>query len=646
MKAQEYKRQRTQAGSLVLVLVVTAAGILLVTGVLTWTSTNSDLTQRLHRHDRSVAAAGAATEKVISHMMRDFYSGGNTVVANNLGVYRTLVPGTNDVQSPDSGGGGGGGGGGLIGGIIGVIGGVVGIVAGEAETAELTKYEFSDAQDNVGRTYVDAVYPWTFTNIPSRYPGLKGYSARYRIVSNSRNLTTRSENMSGVKQELVVASIPVFQYQVFYAPDLEFHPGAAMTLNGRVHCNGMIYSQPYAPVTFGGPVTTSKRLLRDRHPLDPMPSGTFPAVCQGGYEAGANPLYLPLGTNIALSGFRSIVEIPPAGESTNSVLGKQRLYNKADLILLVSNNVAVAMSGAYNNFAVKIPWTNIGERVVITGGKGKGGGKSKGKGKNKQIGITNVYDGVFSTNVTFFNPRENKWIQAVEIDIVELLDKYMYLTGALGRPPRTIYVADMRSQSGGGDDDDDGPTTQSGIRVVYGETLPTQGLTIVTPNPLYLEGDYNVPSWAVGTTNISASASAAIIADAVTIHSEGWYDTNGSRGISYRVASNTTVNAAIIAGIVPSGSGYYSGGLENLPRLMEDWTGKTLTINGSLVCLWYSKIARAPWGSRPDVYRPPRYRNWYFNPKFNSLAGLPPSTPEVRTVIRRGWEVVQAKRVN
>ena len=625
------KWQKKSAGSLVLVLVVTAAGIMLLTGVLTWTSTNSDLTQRLHRHDSSVAAAGAATEKVISHIIRDFYSNGNATVVNNLGVYRTIVPSSNDMVTTS-------GSGGLVGGVVGGIGVVVGglLPGTDKKLPDWSKFEFSDGQNNLGRSYVNAVAPWAFTNIPSRYPGLSGYSAKYRVVSNVRNSTSRLQTASGVKQEVVVASIPVFQYQIFYTPDLEITPGAAMTLDGRVHCNNTIYCQPSEPLVFQGPVTAARRLVRDKHPLDPVVRTPASVACQGGYESGVNSLHLSLGTNTSPSAFHSIIEIPPAGESTNSTFGRQRLYNKADLIVLISNSTAVAKSGAYNGFSVTIPWTNVNENVVITKGTGKGGGQSKGKAKKKQIGITNVYDGIVCTNVWFWNHRENKTVRCTEIDVAELLAKFSYLTSVLGRPVRTLYVADMRTEATG---------FQSGVRVVYGDILPSGGLTIVTPNPLYLEGDYNVPLAHLGTTNTSGSLPAALIADAITLLSEGWYDTNSSNTLSRRIATNTTVNAALLGGIVPTGGGYFSGGLENLPRLMEDWTDRTLTINGSIVCLYHSTKATAPWGARPEVYRPPR-RNWYFNPKFTALAGLPPSTPEVRTVIRRGWEVVQANRVN
>jgi hypothetical protein len=610
----------------VLVLLVTAAGVLLVTGVLMWTSSNNNLTQRLHRHDRSVAAAGAATEKVVARMMRDFQADGISALSNNLGVYRSLVPSTNDLMNVVNTGSGGA--------LVGVIGGIVDVLlpSERSAVAELAKFEFSDAQGNTGRTYVNPLSPWIYTNIPSRYPGLSGYSATYRIISNSRSTNSSRQTPSGVKQDLVVASIPIFQYHVFYGPDLEFHPGAAMTLNGRLHCNGTIYSQPAAPVNFEGPVTASRALLRQKHPSDPIVRTAATVVCQGGYEAGVNSLSLPVGTNTSLSNWRSLIEIPPSTESRTSPLGSQRFYNKADLIILVSNNVGIAKSGAYNNFSVIIPWTDIAESPP----RGKGGGKNKGRGKRLQGGLKDPYDGIISTNAIFFNYRENKTVSCTEIDITQLLERHSYLTNVLGRAVRTLYIADMRG---------DTSLLQSGVRIVYGETLPPGGLTIATPNPLYIEGDYNVPAANLGTTNTSGSVPAALISDAITLLSETWYDTNSFSALGKRIATNTTVNAAIIAGFVPTGGGYYSGGLENLPRLLEDWTGRTLTINGSLVALYHSAKANAPWGARPDVYAPPR-RNWSFDSKFSSYSGLPPNTPEVRTVIRRGWQVVEARKVN
>src|SRR6185436_1289326 len=109
------------------------------------------------------------------------------------------------------------------------------------------------------------------------------------------------------------------------------------------------------------------------------------------------------------------------------------------------------------------------------------------------------------------------------------------------------------------------------------------GLTIATPDPLYVQGNYNL-----------ACVPACLAGDAVTVLSTAWNDTNGAYSLSARIAANTTINAAVITGIVPTGSGSYSGGCENSLRLLEDWSGKTFTFKGAIAVLYYSQDATAP----------------------------------------------------
>src|SRR5207249_4570218 len=80
-------------------------------------------------------------------------------------------------------------------------------------------------------------------------------------------------------------------------------------------------------------------------------------------------------------------------------------------------------------------------------------------------------------------------------------------------------------------------------------------------------------------------------------------------GTSSRIAGNTTVNAAIISGIVPTaaagGDGSYSDGAENFPRFLENWSNATLTYYGSMVELYQSAQSTGEWG-KANVYSPPR----------------------------------------
>ena len=127
------------------------------------------------------------------------------------------------------------------------------------------------------------------------------------------------------------------------------------------------------------------------------------------------------------------------------------------------------------------------------------------------------------------------------------------------------------------------------MRVVNGAQLPyttdpggsgrtTGGLTVVTPQPLYVKGNYNVQTnggaanASAGTTNTANTYPASLIGDAITILSANWTDTNWfqHRHLASRIPTNTTINAATMEGIVQSTNSNYSGGLENFLRLEEE----------------------------------------------------------------------------
>ena len=199
-----------------------------------------------------------------------------------------------------------------------------------------------------------------------------------------------------------------------------------------------------------------------------------------------------------------------------------------------------------------------------------------------------------------------------------------------------IYITNLSASPSNG--------KQRAIRLKNGASLPTQGLTIASGNPVYIQGDYNTgmsgttqPPSNTSTTPFASPAPdptvsgynrapAAVVADAVTILSNAWAANEATfdgADLSARVATNTTVNAAIIAGIVPSKNGYYSGGVENYPRFLENWSSKTLTYYGSMIELYASQQGLGRWGA-DNVYSPPN-RAWFFDKKFlsNPPAGVP-----------------------
>ena len=415
-------------------------------------------------------------------------------------------------------------------------------------------------------------------------------------------LNTAYTISAALKQDVQLASIPVFQFAIYYSMPLDINPGADMTVTGRVHGNADIYTQPVNKLTFQSHITAVGKIISNKSPNDPSNRNlsSSKVIFKGEHDANVSSLNLPIGTNNTPDAVQAIVNIPPDSEAASSLMGKHRYYNKADLIVVVSNGTTVVKSGLFNNFATTIA-----------------------AGEWQQF---------VNTNVSFYNKREVKTIKTTEIDVAILKawsQTNVTLQSVLGREVRSIYVADMRTQSG---------STEAGVRVKNGQTLPPLGLTVATPNPLYVKGHYNAPAAFLGTTNTSTSLPASLVGDSVTILSSSWNDANGGSDISSRTAGNTTVSAAMLGGIVPSGGGNYSGGVENFPRFLENWGGKTLAYNGSMVVMFYSKTAIAPWGGN-DVYSPPD-RQWTFDLNFLDATRLPPGTPEVRALIRGQWAAI------
>ncbi|MEB3291207.1 MAG: hypothetical protein VKI82_14915, partial [Leptolyngbya sp.] len=70
----------------------------------------------------------------------------------------------------------------------------------------------------------------------------------------------------------------------------------------------------------------------------------------------------------------------------------------------------------------------------------------------------------------------------------------------------------------------------------------------------------------------------------------------------HSVSANVQVNAVFISGIPPSRTGQGYGGLQNFPRLIEDWTGDTLIINGAFAQLNFATSATGPF--EHDAWEP------------------------------------------
>jgi hypothetical protein len=189
---------------------------------------------------------------------------------------------------------------------------------------------------------------------------------------------------------------------------------------------------------------------------------------------------------------------------------------------------------------------------------------------------------------------------------------------------------------------------EPGVVLTNGGTLPSNGLSVVTPDPAYIVGNWNVTNnngqGMTQTYNVADTLPSAIYADAINIFSPAWSPTTSTNlALTSRVATPDTVNAAILTGNVPSDGSYYSGGVENFVRFQENWGPSSGQIpfyyNGSMVEMFASQIANKPWPGTGTVYNPPS-RYWSFDTNFSNPAKLPPLTPKVIYLNRTRWNTL------
>ncbi|HEY5043939.1 MAG TPA: hypothetical protein VIK53_18355 [Verrucomicrobiae bacterium] len=262
------------------------------------------------------------------------------------------------------------------------------------------------------------------------------------------------------------------------------------------------------------------------------------------------------------------------------------------------------------------------------------------------VSITNRYYS-FVTNQTFYDYREGKTVQAVQVDVGQLNAWLANNSATGGKQYQQLNTTGSTDKNHGinsiyvfnsaGEDS----STLPAVRVTDGAQLPSSGLTVATPMPIYVKGDYNVTTdgshYSKGLGDTTYTVPAALLGDALTILSANWSDSyNSSTLLSSRNPSSIYINAATLEGIVPSDGTYYSGGVENFMRLLENWSSSTtITYNGSIVVMFPSQYATSPWG-KSNVYGVPT-RRWGFDNNFSEEGGLPPMTPQVKATVRGNY---------
>jgi hypothetical protein len=181
-----------------------------------------------------------------------------------------------------------------------------------------------------------------------------------------------------------------------------------------------------------------------------------------------------------------------------------------------------------------------------------------------------------------------------------------------------------------------------------GAGLGIAGLTVVSENPVYVQGDWNSNDAGVSDFN-GTHAATSIIADALTLLSNSWNDTLYSFGFPYQMAGNRSRNTqtwyrvAIIGGkglAFPQPAGTATdfgtdGGAHNFLRFLEDGD-QPVNYQGATATFFYSRQAVGTYKCCNTVYGAPT-RNYAFDADFLNPALLPPNTPVFRDINAVGF---------
>ncbi|HTV39959.1 MAG TPA: hypothetical protein VMF08_05255 [Candidatus Sulfotelmatobacter sp.] len=657
MKISSNRAQKKKDAYILVVTLAFLVVLLIVLGsTMGWMVSNSTMTARNNQFVSSGYAAESATEKVLGQMESDWLA---DTLNSNGSSYATLIP-TNMTDWP-------------------------------------VHYVFSDTNGVTNQISVNmGQKSATWQPLPSPYSGLKAYVQPVTVTATATPTGQRYNVAATVSQVFDISSVPIFQFLIFYNMNLEFCAADTMNINGPVFSNEGLWTG--APtITFNSTVWAVQSAVNGSS--DPFVSytgnGASKYSIRGQPVSGVNHITMPIaGTNDNPSAVEAILQWPPSSYALGSSAayttdGETYMPNWADLI--ISNSASGMMttnpypigtnffvyyqdqyyqSTAYNNntnnWASAIIWmtndfyivSNVTKHAMVAGFTNY---VPSCNWTNSGTNFVVWYAGYsFLTNVLFYDWREGwnggngyggkgKSVYAVQFDVSKF-NIWQTNTAVNGggifnnlcnshnsHPIGKVYIWNSVPLT---------VTNLPAVRIVNGSKLPdSYGLSIATAQPLYVWGNFNTTeggaSDAATLGDVADSWPASFLADAITVLSSSWSDTTTSKAPNS--SSSDTVNAACLEGIVPSNSSVtstdnanYSGGVENFLRLLENWSGNDVYYNGSIVVMFPSQYATNRWLQTGNYYDAAT-REWSFDTNFETEAGLPPFTPQMKTTFRSTW---------
>ena len=431
-----------------------------------------------------------------------------------------------------------------------------------------------------------------------------------------------------LKRAIILRKIATFQHAIFYNDVLELLPGAPMTFKGRIHGNNDIYI-----ASNGSTLTIDSDYLRSAGNIynkrkDKIGSDNGTVNIK---VAGSTNTFQNMHTDPILDCDNPDWDLQSQtcwnGTVQSSVHGVTKLA--APVIGSLKPNNAHYV----DNAGLKIIGTTITRGSVTLSEGGAGHGR--------------MPVGTIKITSTLTDAREGEVITTTNIDLKKLAG---YDADGVRRYDNNLPSNGLVYASSSNSDT---PAPATAIRLINGSTIysgdtyagvdpitgnpvtsDSGGLTVVTNNPVYIQGNYNTDGKPV--TDGTSGKQTAVICDSVNILSNSWDDSRSGQSLSNRIAGDTRVNTAFIAGVDITTLGHYNGGLENYPRLLENWSNKTLYIKGCFIELWNAQAAMGNWKDTGNYYNAP-IRNWSYDPSFASGDNLPPLTPYAIEAQRSTW---------
>ncbi|MCP5022393.1 MAG: hypothetical protein GY930_11530 [bacterium] len=466
-----------------------------------------------------------------------------------------------------------------------------------------------------------------------------------------------SEDVTSRTRRVVQSSvIPIFQFAIFYENDVEFYNPAPWQIQGRVHTNSNMYIRTGTDLTFdtnylcaagglyGRPTYDTWSMLNGvpakirRWVPDPFDSNVakeyvdLPTI--ENYDALGIVTTGGMDSDFAGYDWNGDGDFDDASDKLPFLAQAQDLWASSSIAYESESTVRTEVHGVQtltppdlgdiNMYVAKSGGDftydeSIGRYVAAPPGTGT---HAAGQYMDQAgLVIESYRDGSWKafdeygtdisadlsgaiTSSSIFNRRQagdsSDSIQQIEVDVAALALSAHYPANGL------IYMGGYHNGDGTG-------TNVKAFTVKNASELPS-GLSVVSPNSVFLQGDYNTVD----------PKPAAVIADAVNLLSNAW-DNTKVRG-QLPDATETTYNVSVVAGDNASTTSGMSGGPHNLVRRHEDWRGIPEHLNGSIVCPFRSRFATGKFQVDSDYYIPPD-RFWMFDERNNNLNTLPPYTP-------------------